>query len=208
MSIEEEIADESKVRHKDTSASDRLKKESQNPRSIGREILSNIPFIVFALLMGFLVMHFVAQRTQVKGPSMQPTLYNNDNLIIDKISYRFRDPERFDIIVFPFQYAEDTYYIKRIIGLPGETIQITEGVVYIDGEVLEEDYGKEVMNSSGRAEEPIELADNEYFVLGDNRNNSTDSRFTSVANIKREDIVGRTWIRIWPLNELGVLKHQ
>ena len=107
----------------------------------------------------------------------KPTLSNNDNLIVDKISYRFKDPQRFDIIVFPFQYDENVYYIKRIIGLPGETVQIgTDGTIYIDGQVLEEGYGKEVMLSPGRAGEPITLGEDEYFVLGDNRNNSSDSR--------------------------------
>ena len=86
---------------------------------------------------------FVGQRTEVNGSSMEPTLSNNDNLIVDKISYRFKDPQRFDIIVFPFQYDENVYYIKRIIGLPGETVQIgTDGTIYIDGQVLEEGYGK------------------------------------------------------------------
>jgi len=208
MGREDVTTIESNNRDIEDAISDRLKKESQNSRSIGREILSNVLFIGFALLMGFLVLHFVGLRTQVKGPSMQPTLYEDDHLIIDKISYRFREPKRFDIIVFPYQYKEDTFYIKRIIGLPGETIQIIDGIIYINGEVLEEDYGMEVMNSSGRAEEPIELADDEYFVLGDNRNNSADSRSASVANVKREDIEGRAWIRIWPLNKLGTLKHQ
>ncbi len=124
---------------------------------------------------------------------------------------RFRDPERFDIIVFPFKYKEDTFYIKRIIGLPGETVQIDEeGKIYIDGEILEENYGREIIQSNtiGIAGEPILLGEDEYFVLGDNRNNSMDSRTEVVGNIKREEIIGRAWIRIWPLSDAGVLKHQ
>lgn len=139
---------------------------------------------------------------------MQNTLYNKDQLIVDKISYRFRDPERFDIIVFPFQYKENTYYIKRIIGLPGETVQILDGDIYINGEVLEEDYGKETMVVSGRAVNEIQLGEDEYFVLGDNRNHSEDSRFEEVGNIKRSDIIGRAFIRIWPFSRFGLLKHQ
>ena len=139
---------------------------------------------------------------------MNNTLQDGDNLIVDKISYRFKDPERFDIIVFPYQYQEDTFYIKRIIGLPGETVQIEDGIIYIDGEVLEESYGKEIMNSAGIASQPIELGEEEYFVLGDNRNNSRDSRDPSVGKIKEDQIIGKAFIRIWPLNKFGILKHQ
>ena len=154
---------------------------------------------------------FVGQRTEVEGASMENTLHNGDNLIVDKLSYRFHDPERFDIIVFPFQYQANTYYIKRIIGLPGETVQIMEdGSIYINGEKLEESYGREVIQPEtiGRAAEPIVLGEDEYFVMGDNRNNSSDSRTDIVGNIKREDIIGKAWLRIWPLSDFGVLKHQ
>ena len=142
---------------------------------------------------------------------MEPTLSNGDNLIVDKLSYRFRDPERFDIIVFPFQYKENTYYIKRIIGLPGETVQIDEkGNIYIDGEILQESYGREIIRPEniGIAREPIVLGADEYFVMGDNRNNSSDSRTEIVGNIHRKDIIGRAWVRIWPFENFGVLKHQ
>ena len=139
---------------------------------------------------------------------METTLSDGDQLIVDKISYRFRDPKRYDIVVFPYQYEENTYYIKRIIGLPGETVQIVDGYVYIDGEKLDEHYGNEVMLDPGIAEEPITLGDDEYFVLGDNRNNSQDSRAANVGVIHRKDLLGRAWIRIWPLSEFGVIKHE
>ena len=127
---------------------------------------------------------------------------------MDKITYRFSDPQRFDIIVFPFRYEDHVYYIKRIIGLPGETVQITDGDIYIDGEILQESYGREVIKDSGLAAEPIVLGEDEYFVLGDNRNDSTDSRDPSVGVIHRDEIIGRAWLRIWPLDKFGVLKHQ
>jgi signal peptidase I len=153
----------------------------------------------------------VGQRTEVDGSSMESTLQNNDNLIVDKITYRFKDPQRFDIIVFPVQYQSNTYFIKRIIGLPGETVSIDEdGNIYIDGEILQESYGREVISPDmvGNVTYPVTLGDDEYFVMGDNRNNSTDSRMQVVGNIKRSDIIGRAWLRIWPLNKFGVLKHQ
>ena len=169
-----------------------------------KEMISTLLYLLCVLCLTWAVIAFVGQRTEVDGQSMEPMLSDGDNLIVDKITYRFRDPERFDIIVFPFKYKEDTFYIKRIIGLPGETVQIDEeGKIYIDGEILEENYGREIIQSNtiGIAGEPILLGEDEYFVLGDNRNNSMDSRTEVVGNIKREEIIGRAWIRIWPLSD-------
>ncbi len=174
-----------------------------------REILSTSLYFLIVLVATFLVVNYVGQRTMVIGTSMEPMLSDGDNLIVDKLSYRFEDPQRFDIIVFPFRYAEKTFYIKRIIGLPGETIYIDEnGSIYIDGEVLDEHYGKEVIVDPGRAYEPITLGVDEYFVMGDNRNNSSDSRDPVVGNIHRDEFVGKAWMRIWPLNRMGMIKHQ
>ena len=178
-------------------------------KNVVKEIFSTILYILVVLLGTYLLITFVGQRTSVSGSSMEPTLSNNDQLILDKISYRFSEPQRFDIIVFPFQYAEKTFYVKRIIGLPGESVQIDlQGNIYINGQILNEDYGKETINFAGLAVEPITLGDDEYFVMGDNRNNSSDSRDPSVGNIRRSNIIGKAWVRIWPLNKFGVLKHQ
>lgn len=176
-----------------------------------RELLNTAIYLLCVLGAVWLVITFVGQRTEVEGASMENTLHNGDNLIVDKLSYRFHDPERFDIIVFPLQFQDNTYYIKRIIGLPGETVQIMDdGSIYINGEKLEENYGMEVIKPEtiGRAAEPIELGDDEYFVMGDNRNNSSDSRTDMVGNIKRENIIGKAWLRIWPVSDFGVLQHQ
>lgn len=178
---------------------------------IMRELLNTAIYLLCVLGAVWLVITFVGQRTEVEGASMENTLHNGDNLIVDKLSYRFHDPERFDIIVFPFQFQDNTYYIKRIIGLPGETVQIMDdGSIYINGEKLEENYGMEVIKPEtiGRAAEPIELGDDEYFVMGDNRNNSSDSRTDMVGNIKREKIIGKAWLRIWPVSDFGILQHQ
>ena len=178
-------------------------------KKVLKEILSTSLYILFVLCAVYLVIHFVGQRTQVQGSSMEPKLSNEDNLIVDKISYRFHDPERFDIVVFPFRYEENIFYIKRVIGLPGETIRIDEkDNILINGEILEESYGKEVIQSPGRAYEEIVLADDEYFLMGDNRNNSTDSRDPSVGNVRRDEIVGRAWLRIWPLDQVGFIEHR
>ena len=182
-----------------------------NKKKILKELLNTGLYLLFVLVATWLLVTFVVQRTEVDGSSMEATLSHGDNLFVDKISYRFGEPERFDIIVFPFQYKEDTYYIKRIIGMPGETVQIDpSGNIYIDGEILQESYGREVIKAEtvGRAAEPVVLGEDEYFVMGDNRNNSSDSRTEVVGNIHRKDIVGKAWIRIWPLNKFGFLKHQ
>ena len=176
-----------------------------------KEMISTLVYLLGVLCLTWLVITFVGQRTEVDGSSMEPMLSNGDNLIVDKISYRFRDPQRYDIIVFPFQYQENTYYIKRIIGLPGETVQIDQqGNIYINGELLQENYGREVIRADtvGIAANPIVLGEDEYFVMGDNRNNSTDSRTEIVGYIRRGEIIGRAWVRIWPLDTIGVLKHQ
>ncbi len=184
------------------------RKAAKQERNVVREIFSWILYIAVILGITFFVITFVGQRTKVSGPSMNDTLQDGDNLILEKISYRFHDPERFDIIVFRFAHSKNTYYIKRIIGLPGETVQIVGDDIYINGELLEEDYGKEPMQDAGRAAQPITLGEDEYFVLGDNRNNSSDSRSASVGNVERSQIVGRAWLRIWPLNKIGFINHR
>ena len=174
-----------------------------------KEILSTSIYLLVVLCAAYLIITYVGQRTQVSGSSMETTLSDGDNLLVDKITYRFSEPKRFDIIVFPFQYDTDTYYIKRIIGMPSETVQIDyDGNIYINGSLLEESYGREVIQNPGIAAEPITLGEDEYFVMGDNRNNSSDSRDPSVGNIHRKDIIGRAWVRIWPFSKFGVLKHQ
>ena len=171
-----------------------------------RTVLNTVLWFAAVIALSWLLVTFVAQRTDVNGTSMYPTLEDGDQLIADKITYRFRDPERFDIIIFPYKYAENTYFIKRIIGLPGETVRIDEqGNIYIDGEILEEDYGYETILYAGLAAQEIQLGEDEYFVLGDNRNVSEDSRYADVGNIKREDIVGRAWVRIYPFSRFGLL---
>ena len=178
-----------------------------------KSTISMILYFAGVILLTWFVITFIGQRTLVSGDSMETTLSDGDNLIVDKISYRFKEPERFDIIVFPFHYdySKETYYIKRIIGLPGETVQIDEdGTIYINGKALKESYGNRVIEADRRgvAAESVTLGDDEYFVLGDNRNNSSDSRMEMVGNMKRTEIIGRAWVRIWPISKLGVLKHQ
>lgn len=187
---------------------EKKRKEKKQEKSLLRDILSLLLYAAVVFGITFLVITFVGQRTRVSGNSMYDTLENGDNLILEKLSYRFHEPERFDIVVFRFEHKKNTFYIKRVIGLPGETVQIIGSDIYINGELLEEDYGLEPIQDAKRAAEPITLGDDEYFVLGDNRNDSSDSRDPAVANVKRSQIVGKAWLRIWPLNKIGFVSHQ
>ena len=157
-----------------------------------RTILGYILYILVIIGLTWMIVTFVGQRTRVSGQSMETTLQDGDNLIVDKISYRFHDPSRYDIIVFPYKYEENTFYIKRIIGLPGEIVQVKDGYTYINGKKLTSDiYGREVMDEPGIAEEPVKLGKDEYFVLGDNPPASVDSRFWNEPFISREDILAK-----------------
>lgn len=172
-----------------------------------KSILNFSIYILVVLVLTLLVVRYVGQRTVVMGHSMEPTLSDQDNLLVDKLSYRLHDPKRFDVVVFPYQYADKTYFIKRIIGLPGETVRIDDtGNIYINDELLMEAYGKEVIEDPGLARDGITLGANEYFVLGDNRNDSSDSRFVSVGNIKGSQIIGKAFLRIYPFSSFGRIR--
>ena len=181
------------------------KRQEKNPV---REVLSTILYLALVILAAYLIVTFVGQRTEVNGSSMENTLDNGDNLIVDKISYRLGSPKRFDVVVFPYPQNPSTYFIKRVIGLPGETVRIdSSGKIYINGQVLEENFGREVISNPGLAQEPIKLGEDQYFVLGDNRNNSMDSRDSRVGLISGKSMVGKAFLRIWPLNKFGLVRH-
>ena len=175
-----------------------------------REVFSWVIYLGIVVCATYLIVTFVGQRTRVSGNSMQPTLQNEDNLIVDKLSYRFRAPKRFEVVVFPYRGMENTYYIKRIIGLPGETVQIVDGFIYINGEKLEEGYGLESIDADkyGTAANPVVLGEDEYFVMGDNRNASADSREPQVGFFHEDEFIGRAWSRIWPLTSIGVISNE
>ena len=172
---------------------------------IMRELLNTAIYLLCVLGAVWLVITFVGQRTEVEGASMENTLHNGDNLIVDKLSYSFHDPERFDIIVFPFQFQDNTYYIKRIIGLPGETVEIRDGHIYIDGssEPLEDVETKEYMVGNYG---PYTVPEGCYFVMGDNRNDSKDSRYWIHPYVSKDKILGKAVFRYWPITEMKTIK--
>lgn len=175
-------------------------------------------YAVIAVVCLFVIPKFVVQRTVVSGDSMETTLHSGDNILVEKMSYYFHEPRRFDVVVFYHYFQNDVteqkkadaenkedydFYVKRIIGLPGETVQIIGTTIYINGVALEENYGKDPIAYQGIASEPIVLAKDEYFVLGDNREVSFDSRYEAVGPIHRDLLVGKAWVRIWPMSQFG-----
>lgn len=174
-----------------------------------RSIILWIIEILFVIFLAYVIIAFGVEKITMVGESMNTTLIDGDKIIVNKMVYRFTDPKRFDIIVFKQSGKEHGYYtIKRIVGLPGETVQIMDGLVYINGEELEEKVQVDLCANGGMAEEKITLDENEYFVLGDNRNNSEDSRFANVGNIIEDDIIGEAWIRLHPLNFVNLINKK
>ena len=197
------------------SRKDNEKKETK-PRkteetSIGREIWEYVKMIAIVVAVVVFVEQVIVINARIPSPSMENTIMTGDQIFGNRLAYVKSDPQRYDIVIFYYPDDEKQKFIKRVIGLPGETVQIMDdGSIYINGEKLEENYGMEVIKPEtiGRAAEPIELGDDEYFVMGDNRNNSSDSRTDMVGNITRENIIGKAWLRIWPVSDFGVLQHQ
>lgn len=163
-------------------------------------------YAVLIFVCIYILPNFVIQRTIVDGSSMANTLLDGEQLYVEKISYHFDMLDRFDIIVFyPYGRENEDYYVKRIIGLPGEKIQIIGSDIYINDEILVEDYGKDPIEDPGRAAQPIQLGEDEYFVLGDNRTISRDSRYEEVGNVTKENIGGRVILRISPFSRFGTI---
>lgn len=182
--------------------SDEDEDEEESSRFSFGDFMYIVGCVVVAIALAFVVTHYVGHHTRVDGSSMNNTLKNGDYLVIEKVSYYLHDPERYDIIVFPF--TDEVNYIKRIIGLPGETVQIKDGKVFINGNELSDDvYGNELINDPGLAANPVSLGANEYFVLGDNRNSSIDSRKPVVGNIDGKKIDGKAVFRIYPFAAFG-----
>jgi len=184
-----------------------MEEGNKGSRSILRYLLEAILYVLLVWFGATLLVKYVVQRTIVEGTSMEDTLEDGDNLLVDKLSYRYTDPERFDIIVFPStdpNNGSEVLMIKRIVALPGDTVQIKNGQLYVNGAVLSGDpVGEISLEYAGIASEPITLGEDEYFVMGDNRNNSRDSRSESVRVVKRETIIGKAMIRILPLSKFG-----
>ncbi len=174
------------------------RKKKKKIRSLLFLLLETVAVIVLA----FFLVRIAIERTAMPGTSMEPTLAEDSSIVVNKLAYLRKGPKRFDVIVFEQEGEEHHYYhVKRVIGLPGETVQIVNGSVYINGVMLKETVRDlPQIHLAGLAAEEFTLDEDEYFVLGDNRNKSEDSRFANIGNVTKEQIVGKAWFTLKPFN--------
>ncbi len=171
-----------------------------------KEFIKDTFKYIIVIVVVLVLAIYVVSLQQVVGPSMSDTLNNNDIVLLDKISYRFTDIKRGDVV--SLYYADTKYLIKRVIGLPGEYVEFQDNKLYIDNKYMDEDYLEDVITDDFSLSELgyDEIPEDMYLVLGDNREDSLDSRDASVGLIPKEDIIGKVRIRIWPLNKIGIIK--
>ncbi|MCR5301674.1 MAG: signal peptidase I [Lachnospiraceae bacterium] len=177
------------------------KKNKKRSGGIAVGILKIGLFVLAVLIVSFILSEYVVERARVTNHSMESTLESDDGILIDKITYRFREPERFDIIVFK-QTGTGEELVKRVIGLPFETVQIVDGKFLIDGEPIDDVKGVDAPEYAGLAQSPVELSAGEYFVVGDNREESIDSRYEQVGIVTSTRITGRVFMRIIPFSKI------
>jgi signal peptidase I len=168
-----------------------------------RKTVGWIVNIVVALACAWFLVYGLCVQVQVSGNSMQPLLDTGDVVLVNRLIYDVAKPQRFDVVVF--ERGDNKKNVKRVIGLPGETVQIRGGFIYIDGERLDTGNELEEVSLAGRAENPVRLDADEYFLLGDNRDSSEDSRFSNIGNVREDQILGKVWFRILPLLKLELL---
>lgn len=172
-------------------------KEKKISKSMIREIFSTVFCAFAAVFVAFVIVFSVGMKVGVIGVSMEPKLYNGQEVLVNRLLYRLSSPGRGDVVAFlPNGNKNSHYYIKRVVGLPGETVQIVGGYVYINGELLIEDESYDKIADAGIAQVEVQLGSDEFFVLGDNRNNSEDSRSGNIGPVKKETIAGKVWFHL------------
>ena len=154
--------------------------------------------------LAWFVAYGFGTQVRISGQSMTPGLEGDDVVLMDRLTYDFTEPARFDVVVF--RREDNKANVKRVIGLPGEVIQIRDGFIYIDGERLDAEDGLDRAVLAGLAENPVTLGEDEYFLLGDNRDGSEDSRFANIGNVNRKQIQGKIWMRLLPLIHIGFVE--
>ena len=179
------------------------KLEDEKVRGFMRWVFEIVVTLVLAAMVGIMLF----QTVTMQESSMEPTIAVGDRFFINRVVYKFSSPKRGDLIVFRTNASDDAaLHIRRVIGLPGETIQISGGRILIDGEAYKEGKDFPMISNPGLASSSITLESGEYFVLGDNRNNSIDSRWSDVGNVKKRYIAGKIWFTCAPFEKLGFTK--
>jgi signal peptidase I len=172
-----------------------------------RELMEWLISLIIVIAVAFVVRTFIFRTVMIKGTSMEPNFVHGDIVLVNELKYRFIEPKRGDVIVCGYDDVNGESIIKRVVALSGETIEFRENDsknydVYINGQKLQEDYIKEPTEFYGEIQGTYTVPDGCYFVMGDNRQNSTDSRWSSIGAIKRKNIVGKVWIKFWPFKSL------
>lgn len=189
----------------------KLQLQGEMPRVSRRKVRSAFIWIVeigLVCLFAFALVKFFGQKVSNAGDSMKPVMKNGDVVLVDRLVYNARKPKRGEVVAFKPNGNENAHYsIKRIVGLPGETVQIQDGSIYIDGEKATEYIHAEEIETAGVAAEPILLGEDEYFVIGDNHTGSDDSRMADIGNVKRSDIYGKVWFVITSGENFGFVKR-
>ena len=173
------------------------------------EVIEWVITIAGMLVLVFALRTFIFRTALVSGPSMEPTLFHDDRVIIFRLPYLFGDPSVNDIVAFPYKENPSQYFIKRIIGLPGDIVNIENRRIVINGRELEDKFSSEPLTSFGDTVFPLTVPNGRYFVLGDHRNSSNDSRFTAVGLISKSEMLGRVKLRYWPIrpvNRFGIIE--
>lgn len=168
-----------------------------------RRVVGWIVDVIVVIALAFFTVYGFGSQVEIAGQSMIPLLQSEDAVLMNRLIYEFTSPKRFDVVVF--QREDKKYNVKRVIGLPGEVIQIKGGSIYIDNQLLEAADNLGLVSLAGLAENPIELGGDEYFLLGDNRDGSEDSRFANIGNVNRKQIMGKVWIRISPFINIDLI---
>lgn len=171
-----------------------------------RHVTNWIVDIVVVIAFAWFLVYAYGTRIPIAGHSMTPLLESEDVVLMDRLAYDFGKPARFDVVVY--ERGDQKLNVKRVIGLPGETVQIVDGQVYIDGEMLEQGEGMSKISLAGLAEDPIKLGEDQYFLLGDNRDSSEDSRFAGIGNVSESQIQGRVWFRISPVSRIEAIRSE
>ncbi|HHV61883.1 MAG TPA: signal peptidase I [Firmicutes bacterium] len=168
------------------------------------EIMEYLQAFVIAVVLAAFIITFIAQSFVVQGSSMEPTLHNGERLLVNKFIYRFREPARGEIVVFRYPFDPRRKFIKRVIGVPGDRVEIRDGAVFLNGSRLDEPY---TLDRTYGAYGPEVVPEGRIFVLGDNRNNSEDSRFADVGFVPLSNVVGHAFVIYWPLNRIGLVRR-
>ncbi len=171
-------------------------------KSLIQQLVGTVTNVIVIIALAWFLVNSFLTTEEISGHSMESTVSAGDLVLVDRLSYRFLDPQRMDIVIF--QRSDKTKNVKRIVGLPGETVIIQNGHIYIDGVLLESSLISDI-SLAGIAEKPVQLMEDEYFLIGDNADSSEDSRFINIGNVKRSQILGKVWFRLLPFRRIGLL---